>query len=218
MQRCPSDKAPNPYHQTGPERRSPSCARPSGTRTSLRHRAGQGPSRKRPEARGKSEARNGKYAVISNTTRMAEGEGFEPSVRFVTVQRFSKPPPSTTRPSLPPGESTVGRSTRRRQRRVRHQAPPLRRKGLRPFNLSAVTTSNTWMARPSRAMTQRNRAAPPVGGRCRAEPSNRIRHAPLGRAIHVFTSVLVPTLQHNRTRRRCSPEPAPAKAGASMMP
>ncbi len=32
---------------------------------------------------------------------MAEGEGFEPPVRF-PVQRFSRPPPSTTRPSLRP--------------------------------------------------------------------------------------------------------------------
>src|SRR5262245_44037716 len=33
--------------------------------------------------------------------RMAEGEGFEPPVPF-RVQWFSRPPPSTTRPSLPP--------------------------------------------------------------------------------------------------------------------
>ena len=31
--------------------------------------------------------------------RLAEGEGFEPPVRF-PVQRFSRPPPSTARPSL----------------------------------------------------------------------------------------------------------------------
>src|SRR5689334_9742746 len=32
---------------------------------------------------------------------MAERGGFEPPVRLLTVQRFSKPPPSATRPSLP---------------------------------------------------------------------------------------------------------------------
>jgi hypothetical protein len=31
---------------------------------------------------------------------MAEREGFEPSVRVYPAQRFSKPPPSTTRPPL----------------------------------------------------------------------------------------------------------------------
>ena len=31
---------------------------------------------------------------------MAEGGGFEPPVRLYTVQRFSKPPPSATRPPL----------------------------------------------------------------------------------------------------------------------
>ena len=39
---------------------------------------------------------------------LADGEGFEPSVRLVTVQRFSKPPPSTTRPPIP----AVGNSAR----------------------------------------------------------------------------------------------------------
>ena len=34
---------------------------------------------------------------------MAERGGFEPPVRLLTVQRFSKPPPSATRPSLPHG-------------------------------------------------------------------------------------------------------------------
>ncbi len=32
--------------------------------------------------------------------RLAEGMGFEPTVRLYTVQRFSKPPPSATRPPL----------------------------------------------------------------------------------------------------------------------
>ena len=36
--------------------------------------------------------------------RMAEGEGFEPPVPF-RVQWFSRPPPSTTRPSLPPSQA-----------------------------------------------------------------------------------------------------------------
>ncbi len=31
---------------------------------------------------------------------LAEGEGFEPPVPLITGQRFSRPPPSTTRPSL----------------------------------------------------------------------------------------------------------------------
>src|SRR5688572_2260582 len=39
---------------------------------------------------------------------MAEREGFEPSVRLLTVQRFSKPSPSTTRPSLLVGASRAG--------------------------------------------------------------------------------------------------------------
>ena len=37
---------------------------------------------------------------------MAEGEGFEPPVRF-PVQWFSRPPPSTTRPSLPPSQAYI---------------------------------------------------------------------------------------------------------------
>ena len=32
---------------------------------------------------------------------LAERGGFEPPVRLLTVQRFSKPPPSATRPPLP---------------------------------------------------------------------------------------------------------------------
>src|SRR5437764_1176131 len=32
--------------------------------------------------------------------KLAERGGFEPPVRLLTVQRFSKPPPSATRPSL----------------------------------------------------------------------------------------------------------------------
>ena len=39
--------------------------------------------------------------------RVAEGEGFEPPGPF-RVQRFSRPPPSTTRPSLRSGESLPG--------------------------------------------------------------------------------------------------------------
>src|SRR5436190_4704323 len=35
---------------------------------------------------------------------VAEGEGFEPPVPF-RVQWFSRPPPSTTRPSLPPSQA-----------------------------------------------------------------------------------------------------------------
>ena len=34
------------------------------------------------------------------TLDLAEGGGFEPPVRLKTVQRFSKPPPSATRPPL----------------------------------------------------------------------------------------------------------------------
>src|SRR5436190_23851642 len=34
---------------------------------------------------------------------LAVTEGFEPSVRIYPVQRFSKPPPSATRPRLRPG-------------------------------------------------------------------------------------------------------------------
>ena len=36
----------------------------------------------------------------NNDLSVAEGEGFEPPVRVYPVQRFSKPPPSTTRPPL----------------------------------------------------------------------------------------------------------------------
>ncbi len=34
--------------------------------------------------------------------KLAEGEGFEPPVPLITEQRFSRPPPSTSRPSLLP--------------------------------------------------------------------------------------------------------------------
>ena len=66
----------------------------------------RGEGRKRPpcrEARPSRMFRNDpeKYCKSTYQTRcLAEGEGFEPSVRFVTVLRFSKPPPSTSRPSL----------------------------------------------------------------------------------------------------------------------
>src|SRR5580765_1252359 len=38
--------------------------------------------------------------------RLAEGEGFEPPAPF-PVQWFSRPPPSTTRPSLPPSQAYI---------------------------------------------------------------------------------------------------------------
>src|ERR1041384_8051868 len=38
-----------------------------------------------------------KHSVVN---KLAERGGFEPPVRLLTVQRFSKPPPSATRPSL----------------------------------------------------------------------------------------------------------------------
>jgi hypothetical protein len=41
-----------------------------------------------------------KLAHKSGERRLAEREGFEPPVPF-RVQRFSRPPPSTTRPPLP---------------------------------------------------------------------------------------------------------------------
>ena len=37
---------------------------------------------------------------VPRRPNLAEGEGFEPSVQLLTVLRFSKPLPSTTRPSL----------------------------------------------------------------------------------------------------------------------
>ena len=37
---------------------------------------------------------------VSCLLTVAEGEGFEPPVPLITGQRFSRPPPSTTRPSL----------------------------------------------------------------------------------------------------------------------
>jgi hypothetical protein len=40
------------------------------------------------------------YNPESSNYKMAERGGFEPPVRLLTVQRFSKPPPSATRPSL----------------------------------------------------------------------------------------------------------------------
>src|SRR6478672_5124785 len=46
--------------------------------------------------------------------RLAEGEGFEPPVPF-RVQWFSRPPPSTTRPSLPPSQAYNTSLLRRRQ-------------------------------------------------------------------------------------------------------
>src|SRR5687768_9725036 len=59
--------------------------------------------------------------------RLAEGEGFEPPVPF-PVQWFSRPPPSTTRPSLriePPGRQ------RRSLRVAAGDAPRFHRKSSR---------------------------------------------------------------------------------------
>ena len=38
--------------------------------------------------------------VIGFAEILAERGGFEPPVQLLTVQRFSKPPPSASRPSL----------------------------------------------------------------------------------------------------------------------
>ena len=38
--------------------------------------------------------------AASYLLELAEGEGFEPPVPLITGQRFSRPPPSTSRPSL----------------------------------------------------------------------------------------------------------------------
>ena len=40
------------------------------------------------------------HSRLCSERRLAERGGFEPPVRLLTVQRFSKPPPSATRPSL----------------------------------------------------------------------------------------------------------------------
>src|SRR4029079_13509374 len=67
-------------------------------------------------------------AVTGSTARrgyLAEGEGFEPPVPF-RVQWFSRPPPSTTRPSLPPSN--------------RRDEPPFYR-GLRERTPAAVRTT-----------------------------------------------------------------------------
>jgi hypothetical protein len=44
-------------------------------------------------------SRHAVAAILCSSDRMAEGEGFEPPVRF-PVQRFSRPPVSTTHTSL----------------------------------------------------------------------------------------------------------------------
>jgi hypothetical protein len=48
----------------------------------------------------------------SNFNTLEEGKGFEPSVRLDTVQRFSKPPPSATRPPLRRREGLYGPALR----------------------------------------------------------------------------------------------------------
>src|SRR5438094_7283262 len=50
--------------------------------------------------------------------RLAEGEGFEPPVPL-RVQWFSRPPPSTTRPSLPPSQAPNTPLASARQARLR---------------------------------------------------------------------------------------------------
>ena len=50
---------------------------------------------------GKAVFKNARIAFIfRGIMKLAERGGFEPPVRLLTVQRFSKPPPSATRPSL----------------------------------------------------------------------------------------------------------------------
>src|SRR6266487_1269983 len=44
--------------------------------------------------------------VADRALFLAEGEGVEPPVPF-RVQWFSRPPPSTTRPSLPPSQAYI---------------------------------------------------------------------------------------------------------------
>src|SRR6266852_5298528 len=48
---------------------------------------------------------------------LAEGEGFEPP-EPLRVQWFSRPPPSTTRPSLPPSQASDASELRRARRRT----------------------------------------------------------------------------------------------------
>jgi hypothetical protein len=64
-------------------------------------------------------------AIQQYSNELAEGEGFEPPVPF-RAQWFSRPPPSTTRPSLPPSQAysttacygVTRQSARRRDGRV----------------------------------------------------------------------------------------------------
>ena len=48
-----------------------------------------------------SSQRGSDAAPLPRAALLAEGVGFEPTVPFITGQRFSRPPPSASRPSLP---------------------------------------------------------------------------------------------------------------------
>src|ERR1700737_4877108 len=64
------------------------------------------------------------------TRRLAEREGFEPSIQLWTVYWFSKPAPSASRPPLPASVQPLPRATCPRKRSVLDRALPGVKDGL----------------------------------------------------------------------------------------
>src|ERR1700728_3269918 len=67
------------------------------------------------------------YLIDENIGKnvLAESGGFEPPVELLTLQRFSKPPPSATRPSLRVWTDYTGSSACGAQRLVLRACPGL---------------------------------------------------------------------------------------------
>src|ERR1017187_245405 len=58
---------------------------------------------RKPDLAGKSGLiESYKLHILNNLDLLAESGGFEPPVELLVLQRFSKPPPSATRPTLQP--------------------------------------------------------------------------------------------------------------------
>src|SRR5262245_45798375 len=73
-----------------------------GTFSTVRNRAttvGAGRKQQRPVRDRELQVKSRLQATACDRRKLAEGEGFEPPIPF-RAQRFSRPPPSTTRPSL----------------------------------------------------------------------------------------------------------------------
>src|SRR5262245_39919000 len=101
----PGDSRSFPLPQAGRARPEPGRTSAATVRGGA---VGEGPT---PVIRARSRFSGNKKEALSLQTKrasrvLAEGEGFEPPIPF-RVQRFSRPPPSTARPSLRTGTSAA---------------------------------------------------------------------------------------------------------------